>query len=227
VLVSFGGAGGLHVCALADALGMRRALVPLQAGVLSALGMLVAPRARHLSRTLTGVLASFNAQALQQQLEALAEAGRAELQAEGVAVAEIHADFSLDLRYRGQSSTLTLAWAGIRATEAAFHRDHERRYGHRLNTPVELVNLRCNLRGAAPPISLPELPPAQSGAVAPGSTRISGCGDDVPVWPRTRLGAGTAFTGPAVITETVATTWLPAGWRCTVDARGNLLLERD
>jgi N-methylhydantoinase A len=226
VLVSFGGAGGLHVCALAQELGMRRALVPVQAGVLSALGMLVAPRARQLSRTLTGVLASFTVDALQQQLETLAETGHIEMQAEGVAAAEIHADFSLDLRYRGQSSTLTLPWQGITETEAAFHRAHEQCYGHRLNTPVELVNLRCNLHGAAPPICLPELPPALPGAVAPGSARVSSCDADVPVWPRTLLGSGAAFVGPALITETVATTWLPAGWRCQVDIMGNLLLER-
>ncbi len=226
VLVSFGGAGGLHVCALADALGMRRALVPVQAGVLSALGMLVAPRARQLSRTLAGALAGFTAETLEQQLEALAEAGSAELQAEGVAAVEIHADFSLDLRYRGQSSALTLAWQGIAATEAAFHRDHEQRYGHRLGTPVELVNLRCNLRGAAPPISLPELPPASPGAVTPDRASVHGCLDGVPVWPRALLGAGMTFAGPALVTETVATTWLPAGWHCTVDAMGNLLLLR-
>jgi N-methylhydantoinase A len=227
VLVSFGGAGGLHVCALAEALGMRRALVPVQAGVLSALGMLVAPRARQLSRTLTGELAGFTSKGLQQQLEKLAAAGRNAMQAEGVAAAEIQADFSLDLRYRGQSSTLTLAWQGATATEAAFHLAHEQRYGHRLNTPVELVNLRCNLQGAAPPVRLPELPSAQAVTVAPAHTRVHGCQDEVPVWPRTLLGAGTVFAGPALITETVATTWLPAGWHCQVDATGNLLLERD
>jgi len=227
VLVSFGGAGGLHVCALADALGMRRALVPVHAGVLSALGMLVAPRARQLSRTLAGPLASFTADALQQQLEVLAETGRAELRAEGVASEEIHADFSIDLRYRGQSSTLTLDWQGIAATEAAFHGAHAQRYGHRLETPVELVNLRCNLHGTAPPVSLPELPAVQQGAVAPGHARVYGCAGDVPVWPRAMLGAGAAFAGPALVTETVATTWLPDGWRCQVDRTGNLLLERD
>jgi N-methylhydantoinase A len=224
--VSFGGAGGLHVCALAEALGMRRALVPVQAGVLSALGMLVAPRARQLSRTLTGELARFAADDVQQQLEALAAAGRAELLAEGVVSEEIQAEFSLDLRYRGQSSALTLAWQGVAGTETAFHHAHEQRYGHRLDVPVELVNLRCNLQGAAPPVSLPELPPAQPGAVAPRLARVYGCGGEVPVWPRALLGSGAAFAGPALVTETVATTWLPAGWHCRVDAIGNLLLER-
>ncbi|HYQ71917.1 MAG TPA: hydantoinase/oxoprolinase family protein, partial [Gammaproteobacteria bacterium] len=227
VLVSFGGAGGLHVCALAEALGMQHALVPVQAGVLSALGMLVAPRARQLSRTLKGMLTGFSTQALQRQLESLAVTGRKELQAEGVAVTGIHANFSLDLRYRGQSSTLVLTWRGITATEAAFHLAHERRYGHRLNTPVEVVNLRCSLQGPAPSVRLPELPPAPPGAAAPGRARVHGCAGDVPVWSRALLGAGSVFAGPAVITETVATTWLPFGWRCTVDACGNLLLERD
>ena len=66
MLVSFGGAGGLHVCALADALGLSRALVPVHAGVLSALGMLAAPRSRQLSRTLTGLLAEFSEEAVMQ-----------------------------------------------------------------------------------------------------------------------------------------------------------------
>ena len=55
-LMSFGGAGGLHVCALAEALGMRHAMVPVQAGVLSALGMLVTPPGRLLTRTWLGLL---------------------------------------------------------------------------------------------------------------------------------------------------------------------------
>jgi len=226
VLVSFGGAGGLHVCALAEALGMRRALVPLQAGVLSALGMLVAPRARQLSRTLTGELAAIPAAELQRQLAELAEAGLAGLLAEGVAAGEIHTGFGVDLRYRGQSSTLSLAWQGAARTEEAFHRAHEQRYGHRLQAPVELVNVRCNLHGEPPPIRMPELPPAQPGAVAADSVRVSGYAAPVPVWAREALGAGQVFPGPALVTETVATTWLPAGWCCEVDLRGNLLLER-
>jgi N-methylhydantoinase A len=113
VLVSFGGAGGLHVCALAAALGMSRALVPVHAGVLSALGMLTAPRARQLSRTVTGVLESFTEDFLVQQLQTLAETGTSELLAEGVEETEIETDFSLDLRYRGQSYTLNLPWQDI------------------------------------------------------------------------------------------------------------------
>jgi N-methylhydantoinase A len=224
-LVSFGGAGGLHVCALADALGMSRALVPVHAGVLSALGMLVAPRSRDLSRTLPGVLDSFDTATLQQQLDALGQQGRAALLAEGVNAAELTAEFSLDLRYQGQSYTLNLAWHGIDRTRADFHAAHEQRYGHRLSTSVELVNLRCRLHGKPPEISLPPLPAGTGVPPEPHTVPVSGHAEPVPVWPRAGLMNGQAITGPALITETVATTWLPAGWTCTVDPVGNLLLQ--
>jgi N-methylhydantoinase A len=224
VLVSFGGAGGLHVCALAEALGMSRAMVPVHAGVLSALGMLTAPCARQLSRTVNGLLDHLDEADLEQQLQILAGHGRDELRAEGVDTQEIDIWFSLDLRYRGQSSTLNLAWQGKAVTEEAFHAAHEQRYGHRLEIPVELVNLRCGLHGKPPEISLPAVPGAGQG----GSrvVRVAGCAGPVPLWQRAAMGGGQEIKGPAVITETVATTWLPDGWSCRVDAVGNLLLTR-
>jgi N-methylhydantoinase A len=70
-LTSFGGAGGLHVCALAEALGMHQAMVPVHAGVLSALGMLSAPRGRQLSRTMQGLLGAFSVAEIEQSYLAL------------------------------------------------------------------------------------------------------------------------------------------------------------
>jgi len=225
VLVSFGGAGGLHVCALAEALGMHRALVPVHAGVLSALGMLVAPRARQLSRTRAGLLAETDEGSLQEELEFLAERGRRELFTEGVAAADITADFKVDLRYQGQTTTLTLPWKNVARTRQAFHEAHERRYGYRLGTPVELVNIRASLRGRPPDITLPKLVGRTGGAEEPQYARLAGYADDVPVWRRGCLQSAQFVTGPALITETVATTYLPAGWCCRVDETGNLHLE--
>jgi N-methylhydantoinase A len=79
ILTSFGGAGGLHVCALAEALGMTRALVPVHAGVLSALGMLVTPAGRTLTRTRLGLLAEIGDAEIEAALDHLAESGIAEL----------------------------------------------------------------------------------------------------------------------------------------------------
>jgi len=225
VLVSFGGAGGLHACALAEALSMSSVLVPVHAGVLSALGMLAAARTRQLSRTVTGVLEDFAADVLTEQLQALAKAGTEELHAEGVAAGDIEADFSLDLRYRGQSYTLNLPWQGIADTGAAFHAAHEQRYGHRLSTRIELVNLRCGLRSSPPDIRLPEIPAGKP--AVPQQVMIAGQAGSIPVWPRADLLAGQEVVGPALVTETVATTWLPEGWSCKIDRVGNLLLEHE
>jgi N-methylhydantoinase A len=226
MLVSFGGAGGLHVCALADALGMRRALVPVHAGVLSALGMLAAPRSRHVSRTVTGLLKALADDVLSEQFGALAASGRDELLDEGVDAAAIETEFSVDLRYQGQSYTLELPWRGKADTAAAFHAAHEQRYGHRLSTAVELVNLRCSLHADPPRMQLPGLDTYAGETVPSTEARLAGYDGPVPVWPRSELLAGQAFAGPALITETVATTWLPAGWQATVDTVGNLMLER-
>ncbi len=225
VLTSFGGAGGLHVCALAEALGMTRALVPVHAGVLSALGMLVAPPSRQLSLTLTGLLDGFTDSDIDAQLQALATQARDELRSEGVAVDESESSFSLDLRYQGQSYTLNLAWQGIETTRAAFEALHAQRYGHRLEMPVQLVTLRCGLHGRPVDIQLPAL--EASGQTEPRHVTVAGHAAPVPMMVREHMTAGQRLTGPALIIETVSTTWLPAGWRCEVDAVGNLLLERE
>ena len=228
-LVSFGGAGGLHVCALAEALDMPTALVPIHGGVLSALGMLAAPRERQLSRTCAGILASFPAETLEHHFQALESQGRTDLAKEGVPVGAIASRRSVDLRYAGQTFTLGVPWTDPRTAAEHFHHRHERRYGHRLDLPVELVNLRVTLHGPTPALSLPVTPP-KTAATPVGSVHLHGT-DHVsdraaPVWRREELGAGQCITGPALVTEQVATTYIAPGWRCTVDETGNLLLTR-
>jgi len=225
-LVSFGGAGGMHVCALADALEMQQAMVPVQSGVLSALGMLAARPGRRLSRTRLSLLADLSAAAIDGELQALADEGRAELSNEGIDPAALETDFSLDLRYRGQSYTLNLPWRGDSgAAVTDFAERHESRYGHRLDLPVELVNLRVGVSAPAVRFDLPVL--ADGGDSGPiRHTEVFGMQQPVPVVRRERLGAGDSLSGPAVIVENVATTWLAPGWRAAVDGLGNLLLSR-
>jgi N-methylhydantoinase A len=226
-LVSFGGAGGLHVCALAEALGMHRALAPIHAGVLSALGMLVAPPGRQLSRTVNGLLAQMPEETIDAAFDELAVRGLDALAAEGVDPGGITASRSLDLRYQGQSYTLTLTWEGAEATAQAFHAAHARRYGHRMEVPVELVNVRLALHGQPHPPDLVGQAGAETVSTTP-ATRVPmyGVGRQVSVWARDALVPDQTLTGPGLITETVATTYLAPGWRCLVDDYGNLLLER-
>ncbi len=226
-LTSFGGAGGLHVCALAEALGMRQAIVPVHAGVLSALGMLCAPRGRQLSRTRKGLLKRMTVAEIEGQLSELRIEGERSLLQEGAVQAEIIARPSLDLRYLGQSYTLTVPWRkeeGVEASAEAFHLAHQERYGHRLDLPVELVNLRLQLQGPQPQLPLTE---QEGGAkVEPVDfTTLHGIDEAVPVCSRETLAPGQELDGPALITERVSTTWLAPGWRCQVDPYGNLVLH--
>ena len=225
-LVSFGGAGGLHVCALAEALDIARALVPVHAGVLSALGMLAAQPGRQLSRSWPGPLAGQSPEAIEAGLAELFERGRAALVAEGVAAEACQAVPSLDLRYLGQSYSLNLPWEGIEATGRAFHERHEARYGHRMDLPVELVNLRLAVTGPAPAIELARAPARPDHRHPPERVEVAGQPRPVPVYRRDQLPAGTELEGPAIVTEAAATCWLSPGWRARIDDLGNLLLGR-
>ena len=223
-LVSFGGAGGLHVCALAEALNMKRALVPIYAGVLSAMGMLVAPRARQLSRSIIGLLDDVGQADINTQLQQLAQQGMAALTAEGVAEQTIESEYSVDLRYQGQSYYLNIPWTNIAEAKQAFHNLHESRYGHQLDLPVELVNVRVALRSQHEPLTLITLS-AQQSAQATLHVTLYGVNGDVPIYVRDELAAQQIIKGPALITETVSTTWLAPDWQATVDEVGNLLLD--
>ena len=224
-LLSFGGAGGLHVCALAEALGMRHAMVPVHAGVLSALGMLATRPGREVSQTWQGLLAERDETALLAGFGELEEKAVAELLKEGIGRDALECACSLDLRYRGQSNTLNIAWEGIAASEAAFHALHEQRYGHRLEVPVEMLNLRIRVRAAATSLALRRQ--ESTGAKAFSSVGMPGHESPVALIERSMLAPGDRVSGPALIVEEVSTTWLSAGWSCDVDPWGNLLLEQD
>ncbi len=215
-LASFGGAGGLHVCALAESLGMRQALVPKHAGVLSALGMLVAPRARHQSLSLNRLLSTMDADEVAAQINSLATEARAALEHEGVAAEELELRPSVDLRYRGQSFTINLPWTGLDATAEAFHTRHEKRYGHRLQQAVELVTLRVMVRQRR---TMPPVHPSPASETAPPQHR-----DGLKVLAREDV--VTTIRGPALITETVATTYVAPGWLCNPHSSGSLLLRQ-
>lgn len=223
-LVSFGGAGGLHVCSLADILGIHQALVPIHGGVLSALGMLVAAPGRELSRALTRGLEDSDQALVQGELDALADRGMRELEAEGTA--SVHRRDTLDLRYRGQSYALNVPWAGsLSEAASAYDRLHRERYGHSLDLPVELVNVRVGLKGRVVPPRLP----AHHSQTAGGPTArapVLGISEAVPVYPRDHLAAGTRLAGPAIVIDPGATTWVAAHWSACVDEVGNLILER-
>jgi len=229
-LASFGGAGGLHVCALADALAMNKVLVPRYAGVLSALGMLVAPRARHLSKTYNGILNQLTPSQIEKQFSMLYQQGLNALTEEGVAEEAIQASYSLDCRYLGQSYFLNIEWlsnsdTAINVVTKTFHQLHELRYGHQLELNVELVNIRLALKAKNIEIRLPALEKGLDKNVRHVS--LHGVKGNVAIYQRDELSCDEIIIGPALITETVSTLYLEPHWQCKVDSSGCLLLFKE
>ncbi len=132
-LVAFGGAGPLHACAIADALGMRAVIVPPRAGVLSAVGLLTARRRRGLVRSWPSPASR---DGLERALDVLARDAGA-LVGSGASV-----ETFVDCRYAGQSHELTVG------TPDEFHDEHRRRNGYeRRDDVVEIVALRASAEG--------------------------------------------------------------------------------
>jgi N-methylhydantoinase A len=229
-LVSFGGAGGLHVCSLAQRLGMRRALVPMHAGVLSALGMLLAPVGRELTHSLLEPLSQISDTQIETALQALTERARDELQREGVMVADLRIRPQLDCSYRGQKDSISIDWEAQlsrQQLEQQFHRQHEQLNGHQLDLDIMLVNVRISASADA---ALEQMPEWRADADTCSTQQHSvvrladGKQTSVKVYGRALL-AQHDIHGPAIIIDQEATLWLQPGWTASADAFGNVMLD--
>lgn len=222
-LFCFGGAGGLHACALAEKLEMRRVIVPVASGAFSALGMLAGRRQSDLSRSCQLPLSSVNAaDELPAMFAALEQQARARMPG-----LELSFERKLDVRYRGQGFHITLPLeTDEQQMREAFSAAHQRAYGHNLKLPEEIITARLTAYAETEVIELPPLPHAeQPVAVSCGSSELLGVGE-VPHYQRQQLALGHRIAGPALILEPTATVWLPAHWSLSLSAEGHLLLEQ-
>ena len=239
-LLAFGGAGPLHACQLAESLGIPRVLVPPFPGVLSAFGMAAAPvTTDHVQALLSTIdtSAAFRRR-LDRVIERLESRARRELASQGYKQ-RVRITEALDLRYAGQSYELTVP---ITSTDPArftkaFHRMHQRRYGHSdTSRAVEVVSVR--VRGEAPgaPVKLDRALSGGKSKPLPGSGRTPRI-ERMPVrfdrerrtwlYERSELRSGDRLRGPALVLQLDSTTVIPPGWRGVVDRIGNLVLERE
>lgn len=220
-LLAFGGAGGLHATALARRLEMPVVLVPPHAGVFSAWGLLMSPPRHDLART---VLLSEGDDRLAADVDQLLEEGRGEFRLQAgheATTTEVQAD----LRYPGQShETMTLHHPGEGWQELAgrFHQRHQQLNGFsRPEQPVELVTIRVAV-SSTPSMSWSDLPsPRPQGERVLGERTLAD-GERITRHRRLGLGPGDEVTGPAVIEEAHATTWVDRGERALVLEDGTL-----
>jgi N-methylhydantoinase A len=226
-LVAFGGAGPLHGCALAELLGIKRVLIPAAPGVLCAEGLLAADLKSEFDRTLprSGKIVAAEVEEAYAELESEAQTWFDE---EGVSPADRRSVRIAMLRYHGQGGELTVPWGGGAAeTEKAFAAAHEALYGFTLEAPIELVTIRIEAVGHMPDPVRPKLEAATQVEIEETRPVHFATGKrDVPVLDRVKLGAGSRFEGPAIVTQLDATTLVPPGWNGETHRSAALLLTR-
>jgi N-methylhydantoinase A len=229
VLVGFGGAGPVHANALARDAEMPTLLIPRSPGIFSATGLLTTDLKRDAATTVMRHLDELDQDEITATFARLEDAGRAELEQEGLGAGSIDFLRQIDLRYVGQSYELTIP-EGEELLER-FHAEHDRTYGFSApGEAVEVVSLRLTSIGriAKPPVRRLE----PGGAAEPKERRpvyFAEAGDyvDCPIYDRYALAAGAAFAGPAVVEEFDATTVVHPWFVVRVDDVGNLIIERE
>lgn len=226
-LLPFGGAGGLHACALAEMLAMERILIPAHPGLLSAVGLVLADVIRDYSRS---VLRPGNVpQAeLAELFQPLEQQAVAEMGAEGIAGAALQLEPALDMRYRGQSFEISVPLAGD--FSGTFHERYQNHYGYRdEGRELEIVTLRLRAvgRGPRPDLQHGLCPVGDFVPLVVEPLVVAGQECPCPVYQRKVLPCGVSFSGPALIVEETATHLVNPGWQVRVDDMANLVLERE
>ncbi len=234
-LVAFGGAGPMHAVFLARELGIREVLVPRFPGAFSAWGMLETEIRKDFSRAYFMQLALLDHGDLAATFAELEAEAFDSLQAEGITPDTGRVIHAIDIRYVGQEYTLIIPLAGAdepaspgfdAAIETRFHEAHQIRFGHsNPSAPIEFVVARSTALGdlgrATP------TPQVSRGGDYPSTTVDVVFGRSTQaakIVRRDDLLIGSTVTGPAIVTESTATTVLPPNSTLTVDPFGTLVI---
>ncbi|MGQ4808764.1 Acetophenone carboxylase gamma subunit [Candidatus Entotheonellaceae bacterium PAL068K] len=231
LLVSFGGAGGMHAAELARRLSMPEVLIPANPGILSAFGMVISDYIHEYVQTVLVPATAFTPDYAARAFQGLEERGRETMRHQGVAAADIQISRLVDMSYIGQSFELVVPFTP--AFVNAFHRRHEQRYGYEDSArPTQVVNVRIQVLGPSGTVYRPAAEPEQPGDGGQAQVDTiamfdAGHRPEAPVYDRQALRAGDRFHGPALVAEYSATTVVPADFAARVDAQHNLILRAD
>ncbi len=237
-LVALGGAGPVHAGRLAQQTNIRKVLVPLNPGVLSAFGLLVANLEHERARTFRVKAVDAASAELQNAFDDLEAVCRSQMDRDAVPGRPVMTAKSVEVRYVGQSYELEVPLSGDNVDDAAiaqviedFHTLHERVYGHRDSDDlVELVTLRVVLSQAPGRVPGGAALVTAEGGPSPRTTRKAYFPEaegliDTPIYDRDALGAGSVLQGPAIVQQLDTTTVVYPDTSASIDAHGNLIIE--
>ena len=230
-LVAFGGAGGLHSCALAEALSIPHVIIPAFPGVLSALGILVSDVVKDYSRTiLRCITGEISFAELKREFAKLEAQAKKDFQSESWP-GRVEYRRSIDLRYRGQGYELNLPVTKNLLKD--FEQEHQRRYGYaHAGREVELVTLRLRSIVKSAIAHGGMAATSRQGRTKPGriyppeaQVLFDGKKLKTTIYSRNELRVGKKYSGPAIVTEYSATTVIPIGKRFYLDDAENLIVR--
>lgn len=226
-LLAFGGAGGMHACEIAERLEIGTVIVPRHAGVLSALGMLVADVTRDYSVSVLRPSAEISLSLLEKQAAKLVSAATGDLTREGFDRKRQVIERLIDVRYVGQSYEITVPFADD--YRQAFDRRHGRLYGYADPArATEIVALRVRAAGITKKPRLPFVRTRRRVTPKPAfveSARFGGRAVKTAHYRWPALAPGSQARGPAIITGAEATVVVPPGFRFRVDGFGNVIVD--
>ena len=239
VLATFGGAGGQHACAVADALAITSVLIHPLAGVLSAYGMGLADVTAMRETAVEAPLAAGLLAELDTVTAGLEADARAELAREEIEPGRIRAERRAHLRYEGTDTALPVPLDGAAGMVASFEQAYRQHFSFLMRGKTIIVEaVSVEVSAASAPLAggllagqpLAGNRPATSGQAGGGEPYVSmyssGEWAQVPLARRQDLHPGQQVTGPALIVEDFATTVVEPGWRAEVTGLGDLLLTR-
>jgi N-methylhydantoinase A/oxoprolinase/acetone carboxylase beta subunit len=241
-LIAFGGAGPIHAARLAEEIGISQVVIPLHPGLFSALGLLLAESRFDYFQSVAARLEDLAAGRLPEQYEELVGRATEELQSAGLNADADSWQLLIDLNYERQSTQLTISlpkgptakdWPQIAA--AKFHEEHERIYGYqRESDAIAVRNLRVRVAVQRGNVDLKRMGAAYLNEARnsndPGrGVRNVYFGTDAPsletqILSRASLVSEDAL-GPAIIEEFDTTVVVPPGWRASLDAYADIILE--
>ena len=230
-LQCFGGAGGQHACAVADALGMTRVFIHRHAGVLSAYGMGLADQTAMRQAQLEAPLDHDGLRRAAARLDELDAAARAELAAQGLAEADVQTQRRLHLRYQGTDTALCQVWDDdLAVLQTQFETAYRQRFAFLMPgraLVIEAVSVEAVAAGSAHAAPAP----LDARRCAHQSLRqvlmyCDGSWQQAGLFEQAALPPGAQIDGPAVIAERNATTVLEPGWQAVLRADGGLDLQR-
>jgi N-methylhydantoinase A len=235
-LMGFGGAGPLHVNAVARLMGSWPAISPVSPGVLCALGDATTRMRTETARSFSQLASATTLDALRSILDEMAAQTRAELEAEGIAPADVTTTFEIDVRYSGQAFEVPmevtldeLSEKGIDWLTGRFDDEHHRLFTFNMESEHEIVNLRAVAMGKALDIPAAMLPQGDGDPSAAKmrdhSMWMAGAMQPGAIYDRSKLRAGDIIPGPAIVIEMDSTTLIEAGCTGAVDALGNILIN--